>query len=172
LNYLKKYEQRRTTLRPLVDHLGQYDFSPVRAVLIASVPGTHKTDDSQQTLWGWPALKQQLQSVPCVEGPADIAVQISSIATLGAKDEWLRKVLFDSLAQSQNLKQNQRPKFKVVFPTADEIRRSIDGYASGASIHTKTQSKQQEKQLHYLRPHFYHWANDSVNGQGTLIPPQ
>ncbi|CAG9937141.1 unnamed protein product [Clonostachys rosea f. rosea IK726] len=165
LNYLKKYEQRRTTLRPLVDHLGQYDFSPVRAALIASVPGTHKTDDSQQTLWGWPALKQQLQSVPCVEGPADIAVQISSIATLGAKDEWLRKVLFDSLAQSQNLKQNQRPKFKVVFPTADEIRRSIDGYASGASIHTKTQSKQQEKQLHYLRPHFYHWANDSVNGQ-------
>ncbi|KAK7431432.1 hypothetical protein QQZ08_001922 [Neonectria magnoliae] len=55
--------------------------------------------------------------------------------------------------------------FKVVYPTADEIRRSLDGYASGASIHTKVQSPQQAKQLEYLRPIFHHWANDSPNGK-------
>ncbi|KAK7418372.1 hypothetical protein QQX98_003992 [Neonectria punicea] len=58
-----------------------------------------------------------------------------------------------------------RPKFKVVYPTPDEIRRSLDGYASGASIHTNVQSSQQAKQLEYLRPIFYHWANDSPNGK-------
>jgi tyrosyl-DNA phosphodiesterase-1 len=58
-----------------------------------------------------------------------------------------------------------KPTFKVVFPTADEIRRSLNGYASGGSIHTKIQSPQQEKQLQYLRPHFCHWANDAPNGR-------
>ncbi|KAF7553847.1 hypothetical protein G7Z17_g3315 [Cylindrodendrum hubeiense] len=46
-----------------------------------------------------------------------------------------------------------------------EIRRSLDGYASGASIHTKIQSSQQAKQLEYLRPILHHWANDSPNGK-------
>jgi tyrosyl-DNA phosphodiesterase-1 len=58
-----------------------------------------------------------------------------------------------------------KPDFKVVFPTADEIRSSLDGYHSGHSIHTKIASSQQEKQLQYLRPMFCHWANDSPKGK-------
>ena len=53
-----------------------------------------------------------------------------------------------------------KPQFSLVFPTADEIRRSVDGYACGGSIHMKTQTPAQQKQLEFLRPMLCHWAGD------------
>ncbi|KAK2059224.1 tyrosyl-DNA phosphodiesterase [Colletotrichum caudatum] len=166
LGYLRAYNARRPTLGPLVDQLCLYDFSNVRAALIASIPGRHPIHDTSQTAWGWPALKRALRSVPAQEGKSEVVIQVSSIATLGASDSWIQKCLFDSLAMSKNSSLSKpRPKFRVVFPTADEIRRSLDGYASGGSIHTKLQSQQQLKQLQYLRPMFCHWANDAPGGE-------
>ncbi|EXV01833.1 tyrosyl-DNA phosphodiesterase family protein [Metarhizium robertsii] len=148
LNYLKSYDSRKLTCRTLIDRLVQYDFSSVKGALIASVPGKHDIHDLSGTAYGWSGVKRYLSSVPCKEG---------------AKDTWLQKTLFDSLATSKT-KSLQRPKFSIVFPTADEIRQSLDGYASGASIHTKIQSSQQAQQLGYLRRILHHWANDSPDG--------
>ncbi|KAF0640491.1 hypothetical protein FPSE5266_02527 [Fusarium pseudograminearum] len=168
LNYLKFYDKRKIVCKPLSDKLQQYDFSTVKAALIASVPGRHDVHDMSETSWGWAALKRCLRHVPCHQhGDSDIVVQVSSIATLGPKDDWLQKTLFDHLSRCKDTGLG-RPRFKVVFPTADEIRRSLDGYASGLSIHTKIQSPQQAKQLEYLRPMFHHWANDSPGG--TKLP--
>jgi hypothetical protein len=168
INYLRSYDKRKITCKPLADELVQYDFSSVRAALIASVPGKHNARDMSETSWGWAALKRCLRHVPCKDcDDSSIAVQVSSIATLGAKDDWLQNTLFQSLSRCKNLNLKQ-PKFKVVFPTADEIRLSLDGYASGGSIHTKIQSSQQAKQLEYLRPIFHHWANDSLKGASEL----
>ncbi|PHH83724.1 hypothetical protein CDD83_2934 [Cordyceps sp. RAO-2017] len=162
LGYLGSYDRRKPTCKPLSDRLGRYDFSAVRAALVASVPGRHA---QSAEAWGWAALERCLRSVGCSgEGSAEIVVQTSSMATLGAKDDWLQRTLFDSLATCR-APTAPRPRFKVVFPTADEIRRSLDGYASGASIHTKIQSGQQAKQLDYLRPMLHHWANDCRDGQ-------
>ncbi|RBR16791.1 hypothetical protein FVER53590_06135 [Fusarium verticillioides] len=164
LNYLKAYDRRKIICKPLTDKLTQHDFSSIKAALVASVPGKHDSRDMSETSWGWAALKRCLQHVPCQDhGDSDIVVQVSSIATLGAKDDWLQKTLFEPLTRSKNTGLG-RPRFKVVFPTADEIRKSLDGYASGGSIHTKIQSSQQAKQLEYLRPIFHHWANDSPRG--------
>ncbi|ODA76325.1 hypothetical protein RJ55_08170 [Drechmeria coniospora] len=169
LGYLRKYDRRTVTCRPLADELARFDFSAIRAALIASAPGRHSADDVSEMALGWAALRRCLRFVPCTKtdgktkGSSEIVVQVSSIATLGAKDDWLQKTLFESLATCSQ-KGSTRPRFKVVFPTADEIRRSLDGYASGASIHTKIQSQQQAKQLQYLRPLLHHWANDSEHG--------
>lgn len=169
LNYLRAYNQKRIVCRSLVEKLGKYDFSAVQAALVASVPGRHNTfDETEETHWGWAALKKALRTIPVQEGKSEIVVQISSIATLGPTDAWLRKSLFDSLRVSKN-KVKDEPKFKVVFPTPDEIRRSLDGYESGGSIHTKTQSSQQAKQLLYLKPMFCHWANDADRGGGEFV---
>lgn len=164
LSYIRSYDRRKITCRPLADELIKYDFSAIRAALVASVPGIHDIHDLSQPTWGWPALKRTLRAVPCESGDSEIVVQISSIATLGAKDEWLQKTLFGSMLGPTNLNL-RKPKVKVVFPTADEIRNSLDGYASGGSIHTRVQSQQQAKQLQYMRPIFHHWANDSSNGR-------
>ncbi|RCI09508.1 hypothetical protein L249_4087 [Ophiocordyceps polyrhachis-furcata BCC 54312] len=164
LAYLASYDRRGPICKPLADQLAGYDFSIVKAALVASVPGRH--DTRAGTLWGWAALERRLKSVPCRAGDSEVVVQISSMATLGPRDDWLQKTLFDSLAHCRAPCHGQaRSRFKVVFPTADEIRLSLDGYASGGSIHTKTQSRQQTSQLEYLRPILYHWANDSRHGR-------
>ncbi|ROW01121.1 hypothetical protein VSDG_02679 [Cytospora chrysosperma] len=162
LNYLREYDRRRIVCRSLVERLEKYDFSAIRGALIASVPGRHNIHDDSETRWGWAGLKQTLRNVPVQERKSEIVVQISSIATLGPTDTWLRRSLFDSLRSSKNAA--TEPSFKVVFPTPDEIRRSLDGYESGGSIHTKIQSAQQAKQLLYLKPLFCHWANDTPRG--------
>ncbi|KAG6023947.1 hypothetical protein E4U41_001902 [Claviceps citrina] len=163
ISYLRSYDGRVLTCGPLADKLRHYDFSAVRAALIASVPGVHDTNDLSRTPFGWSAMKRYLGAVPCQDGGAEVVVQISSIATLGGKDSWLQKTLFDSLVSCRG-RNMRRPRFKVVFPSADEIRTSLDGYASGGSIHTKIQSAQQRQQLSYLRPMLYHWANDCDDG--------
>lgn len=164
LNYLRFYDRRKATCRPLSNQLSKYDFSAVRGALVASVPGIHDAHDVTETNWAWAGLKRTLRAVPCNDGDSTIAVQISSIATLGAKDDWLQKTMFDALSRSTN-PNLKTPRFKVVFPTSDEIRQSLDGYVAGGSIHTKIQSQQQAKQLQYLRPILHHWANDSSEGR-------
>lgn len=171
LRYLWMYDKLR---RSLVEDLKKYDFSAVRGALIASVPGSHPIEqDRDTTSWGWHGLRETLRNVPTRPGPSDIVVQISSIASLGPKDNWLQHTLFDSLAASRPpspqalpspRSQAPRPNFRIVFPTPDEIRRSLDGYASGGSIHTKLTTPSQEKQFQYMRPLFHHWANDSPDG--------
>lgn len=181
LNYLHAYDpQRRRICKPIADKLARYDFSTVKGALIASVPGRFRTDASAPTRFGWPAIKETLKSVPVSSSSkADIAIQISSIATLGPTDTWLRNTFLPSLSVASASSSSSSSSlsgvvdYKVIFPTPDEIRRSLDGYASGASIHTKTQSSQQAKQLVYLHPRFYHWANDCPKGvplpQGSTI---
>lgn len=200
LNYLLAYQRR--ACKPIADKLARYDFSAVRGALIASVPGRFRLASPAPTRWGWAALKEALAAVPVRSSPvpkpgsgsgpkpgpqpnpgkACIAIQISSIATLGPTDTWLRNTLFPALSTSTTSSSPSpstsssmtcQPEFKIIFPTPDEIRRSLDGYASGGSIHTKTQSPQQAKQLAYLRPLFCHWANDcergaEVPGEGVL----
>lgn len=166
--YLTHYDLIRPTCRHLVDRLANFDFSSIRAALIASVPGKHNVRDASSTAWGWAGLQRCLQDVPVEPGKSEIVVQISSIATLGAKDDWLQNTLFFSLARSLTLNLN-RPGFSVVFPTADEIRNSLDGYDSGHSIHTKIKSPQHIRQLHYLQPMLHHWANDGANGASEYI---
>jgi len=163
LNYLRAYDTRRTTCKPIIDQLAKYDFSAIRGSLIASVPGRHKLNDGSPTKWGWAAMQQALRTVPVSPQKSEIAIQISSIATLGPTDAWLKTTFFRALSRGAQ-PNTTPPDFKIVFPTPDEIRKSLDGYASGGSIHTKIQSPQQIKQLQYLKPLFCHWANDSADG--------
>lgn len=162
LAYLRRYDART---KDLVAQLSQYDFSRVRAALIASVPGKQnlKTcDPMTETLWGWPALRNVLSCIHSSTSRPHVVVQVSSVASIG--DKWTLNTFLAALSetatQDQSLKPTQAPKFSIVFSTADEIRRSIDGYSAGSSIHMKIQSAAQIKQLAYLRPMLSHWAGD------------
>ncbi|RAK72341.1 tyrosyl-DNA phosphodiesterase 1 [Aspergillus fijiensis CBS 313.89] len=177
LAYLGEYGSKKTG--PLVRQLRQYDFGAVRAALVASVPSKQKLSEADarvKTLWGWVALKDVLKDVPLAvcnikkEGEGfeerkkkekkkrpHIVVQISSVASLGQTDKWLRDVLFASLAPKREA---FKPRYSIVFPTPDEIRRSLNGYGSGGSIHMKLHSAAQQKQLQYMRPFLCRWAGD------------
>jgi tyrosyl-DNA phosphodiesterase-1 len=136
LNYLRAYNKQRTICKSLIAQLSRYDFSAVRGALIGSVPGRHHIETDNGTLWGWPALQQVLKSVcpqKAAEG-SEVVAQISSIATLGQTDAWIQKTFLKALGSSKQ-GESTNLKLGIVFPTADEIRRSLDGYQSGCSVH-------------------------------------
>ncbi|KAJ5599309.1 Tyrosyl-DNA phosphodiesterase [Penicillium hetheringtonii] len=175
--YLKAYGPNKTG--KLVQQLQRYDFSAVRAALVASVPSRQKVselDSKRSTLWGWPALKDLMGQVPIHQqkmktaesqnGRPHIVTQVSSVATLGQTDKWLKEVFFKALSQRR---ENAAPKHSIIFPTPDEIRRSLNGYSSGGSIHMKTQSASQQKQLQYIRPYLCQWAGDSDDTSSNII---
>ncbi|KAF1834030.1 phospholipase D/nuclease [Decorospora gaudefroyi] len=122
------------------------------------------------------------------EAPPHVIIQISSIATLGPTPTWLshfKSVLAryatSSTAVAEKLptpitkastffakrepnsapKKPPIPKFNIIFPTAEEIRTSLDGYKSGNSIHWRLQSAQQQKQLEYMHPLLCHFKHPS-----------
>lgn len=160
LNYLKAYDTRKENCKLLIEKLESYDFLGIRGALVGSVPGRHDLESERVTKWGWQALQQVLNSVPSPsDGAPEVVAQISSIATLGGTDKWLTNTLFKALGTSGSAI-SKSPNFKVIFPTPDEIRRCLDGYQAGGSIHTKIQSAAQAKQLQYLKPILYHWAGD------------
>ncbi|KAH0103549.1 phospholipase D/nuclease, partial [Aureobasidium melanogenum] len=167
LNYLQGYKSKfRDPTRPLIDQLKKYDFSSVKAALVASVPGKQQigtiTANSKQSLWGWPGLERVLKEVSTTTpaSRAQINVQISSIGTLYEK--WLNG-FFDVLRTTTTgqLPRSEAASVRIIFPTANEIRRSLDGYQSGSSIHMKLDSDVQKKQLSYLMPLLCTWAGDT-----------
>ncbi len=181
--YINTYGAR---LKGLVTKLDAFNFNEVRAALIASTPckqNLRSTDPETETLWGWPGLKYILGNVstqptrvdpreatPAVKSQGyigHVVIQVSSVATLGVK--WLTTTLFPSLAVLKKrktspedphnaIRQTEKPQFSIVFPTTESIRNSVNGYGSGASIHMKTQTSAQAKQLSDLRPMLCHWA--------------
>ena len=146
--------------------------------------------EGAENLWGLPGLTKVLRSIPCNQSLTQavkltsskssisssaqttsssassskphIVVQISSVASIGEK--WLREFFLpqiSTLSSSALSTRTSPPQFSIVFPTADEIRRSIDGYGPGGSIHMRTQSTAQRKQLDFIRPMLCHWAGDN-----------
>ncbi len=184
LAYLRGYNR----LGNLVDKLSFYDFRAVRGALVASLPHkqTIARSETAGNLWGLPGLARVLRSIPnhhdstlekemafskihtssfaqkvsfAQSSKPQIVIQISSVASIGEK--WLREYFFPQLASlPSNSATVTSPQFSIVFPTADEIRRSIEGYGSGGSIHMRTQSTAQQKQLDSIRPMLCHWAGD------------
>ncbi|KAH7072368.1 tyrosyl-DNA phosphodiesterase 1 [Paraphoma chrysanthemicola] len=183
IQYLRAYGNR---LVNLTTQLADYDFSAIKAAFIGSAPSRRKPANalsSKQTSFGWLGLQEILSSIPVnatlgdTTSPPHIIIQISSIATLGAAPTWLTNfqsvlrraacpptaITNKSSAFFTNVtaEKTSRPKFNIIFPTPEEIRTSLDGWASGASIHMKLQSIQQQKQLEYLLPLFCHWKSPS-----------
>lgn len=196
LRYLGAYEKRlRGLITKLADYdffaikAAFIGSAPSRQKPDAARPANH-------TSFGWLGLQEILSRIPIRQSQVPksaphIVVQISSIATLGATPVWLthfRNVLARyapsatsnvtgaSISAMDSSKffvkrgsgsTQLAPKFNVIFPTTEEIRTSLDGYASGGSIHWKLQSAQQQKQLEYLKPMLCHWKHDS----SVVIPP-
>lgn len=192
LAYFRSYG---TKLKGLSIQLVNYDFSGVRASLIAHAPGKQNLraiDPETGTLWGWPALRNILKTLPSTandltepktsDPDPHVVIQVSSVASVGEK--WLFSTFLPALSNSStpsisSARPRIKPDFSIIFPTPVEIRRSLRGYQSGASIHMKTSTPAQQKQLNVIRPLLHHWAGDktlhqsssgSKSGNHTYIP--
>ncbi|KAA8573304.1 hypothetical protein EYC84_003792 [Monilinia fructicola] len=131
--FLITYElmtQKRIICKPLVEQLSKHDFSSIRAAIVASAPGKQNIE---------------LESSKTAWGWAGLTEVLKSVPC--------------TLSTSKSAT-TSKPIFKIIFPTADEVRRSLNGYSSGSAIHTKILTPAQGKQLTYLKPILCHWAGD------------
>ncbi|OCT50854.1 putative tyrosyl-DNA phosphodiesterase [Cladophialophora carrionii] len=176
--YLAAYGSKTKALR---DQLALFDFGSVRGALIASVPSHMKdfstTGDTKQLwdqkLWGYPSLFRALGSIlpeqpKEISSPSHVVCQISSIATL--PPAWLNQffpILHGPLAagSSHQREQEQRQwdpsRVSIIYPTPRNVASSLNGYASGGSIHMKAQSAAHLKQIASLRQSLCQWTQGS-----------
>lgn len=148
----------------------RYDFKAVRAIFIASVPTKQPVQvkqDELKTPWGWVGFAEALKKVPTSMTTEPLIVaQVSSIGTLS--ETWIDH--FFGVLKSQKKPTLKQPQYRVMFPTTDEVRRSLDGYAAGGSIHMRTASARQQKTLARLRHNLVHWAGDDLDELATKKP--
>ncbi|KAF9153538.1 hypothetical protein BG015_003174 [Linnemannia schmuckeri] len=151
LEYLDRYfEHEQVTSR-----VRQYDFSKIKAVLIASAPGKYKGPDRNR--WGHFKLRAALrQQVEVPRGLIPGSKIISSIGSLGkVSQDWLRGEFEASLNSYRNSKNFSLADLCVVYPTAENVRTSFEGWSMGGSLPFK--STAYEKQAHYLNPILHSW---------------
>lgn len=138
----------------------QYDYSTAYAILIPSVPGRHKRNvydnfgylKLRQAIIQSTTFNQRHQSQHndkrTAQTPAPIICQISSIGSLNEKwlDQFLSAIdspttqVLDPIREvstggkSKRVEDNRMPlssRLKIIWPTMEEIRTSIEGYRGG-----------------------------------------
>lgn len=185
LHYFKAYSNR---LDALVSQLELHDFGGIRAAIVSSVPSKQRTSasSSRTTAFGWLGLKQVLSTISTQANhlTPQVNIQVSSIATL--TEAWLKEFFQVLSTKASSDPQSsffgkpvakkantQSPVIKLIFPTAAEIRNSLDGYQSGGSIHMKLQSAAQIKQLAFMKPFLHHWdgGHDRPISSAVSIQP-
>ncbi|KAF9298861.1 tyrosyl-DNA phosphodiesterase 1 [Mortierella antarctica] len=168
LEYMSKYNHHQE----ISARISQYDFTGVKGVLVGSVPG--KFSGAEKNKWGHmrlrSVLRQQVEiSKECIAN-SKIICQISSVGSLGKNSQdWLRGEFEMSLNahRHSNYMASNKADFCVVFPTAEDVRTSYEGWSMGGSLPFKETSY--IKQAHYLNPLLHSWQA-TKSGRDRAMP--
>ncbi|KAK6523579.1 hypothetical protein TWF281_001560 [Arthrobotrys megalospora] len=180
----------------LLEQIVKYDFRDVRAVFVGHVPGDHTVNGAENKLFGWAKVKRVLARVGrggghginkagralyTVKGGGEIAIQCSSVATLG--EAYFDSVLYPtfstcrpgggqlnafealrtpSSSASSSSRPSNRPEFALVFPTVENVRTSVLGWDGGGSIFMKSQKPTDKAQLKHIKPMLRVWGQPPV----------
>ncbi len=165
----------------LMQQLSRYDYSSANAVLVPSVPGFYSLPDKSKD-HGYLKLKNAIDKHTNKSNRSDdrsghLICQFSSIGALSEK--WLKEFVSSiSIPQPEHnggkrddsSKKNLVDLVKLVYPTAEEIRTSIEGYPGGNSVPCKSKNLQRP----FLKPLYCKWASTvsaSSSGNGTRRDP-
>ncbi|XP_033639145.1 tyrosyl-DNA phosphodiesterase 1-like [Asterias rubens] len=169
--YLTAY--RSPSLQEWIGHIRSHDMSEAKVFISASVPGRHT--GSNMNKWGHLKLRQVLKD----RGPKESDVkswpvigQFSSVGSLGPdKDKWLCSEWLQSMAQCRGVGRKMQGEsgnkmLKLIFPSKDNVRTSLEGYPAGASIPYGI--KTAKKQL-YFNSFLHQWVSNS-RGRSRASP--
>ncbi|KAI8601656.1 tyrosyl-DNA phosphodiesterase-domain-containing protein [Dissophora ornata] len=169
---LLEYLQRYSNHIEITSKISQYDFTGVRGVLVGSVPG--KFSGPEKNKWGHMRLRAVLRQQ--VEIPKEnlqgskMICQISSVGSLGKdSQDWLRGEFEMSLNahRNSNYMTSSKADLCVVFPTAENVRTSYDGWSMGGSLPFRSTSY--NKQAHYLNSLLHSWKA-AKSGRERAMP--
>ena len=122
----------------LTERIRKYDFSSAKAVLIPSAPGYHKIHGNNR-MYGHLKIreavrKHAIRSCPAgVDDTSSIVCQFSSVGSLSKKYlldlQRSMDANFDVMSEARKVL-----RLKLIFPTVEEIRTSIEGYLGGRTV--------------------------------------
>ena len=155
----------------LPELIRQYDYSSAYAVLIPSIPGRHKVDSYNDV--GYLKLRRAIMDAFPRHPEAGsentkppVLCQMSSLGCLNSKwlDKFSEAIDYTSTHGTKPVKdyaivsKNRPPlqnQLRIIWPTVDEIRNSVEGYHGGGSVCGKTKNVSKE----FLQPLYCHWSN-------------
>ncbi|VDI74315.1 tyrosyl-DNA phosphodiesterase 1 [Mytilus galloprovincialis] len=168
LDYIGSYKAYQ--LKDWQQNIADHDMSSAKVVIIGSSPGRHMAENKHK--FGHMRLRKVLNT----HGPPKDFVkswpvigQYSSIGSLGAtKDAWLATEFLQSLAtvEGSSCVPLASINLKLIFPTKDNVRCSLEGYPAGASI---PYSINVAKKQTYLTSYFHHWISKG-RGRSRAMP--
>ncbi|KAL7515998.1 hypothetical protein ACHAWX_001056 [Stephanocyclus meneghinianus] len=167
----------------LVNLIRQYDYSSAYAVLIPSVPGKHSISKADN--FGYLKLRKAIRETFCShcshrastkvrnannkpsaqQTRSPIICQFSSMGSLSSK--WLNDFISAIDAHGSHHVQAKEKKsgislenkVKIVWPTVEEIRNSIEGYRGGGSVPATSKNVNKD----FLLPLYHRWSTRGVS---------
>lgn len=168
LQYVSAYKAYQ--LKDWQDHISRHDLSSANVFIVGSVPGRHMAE--KKHWFGHMKLRKLLNE----NGPAKeqaskwpVVGQFSSIGSLGAsKENWLSVEFLQSLATVKGTSSVPlaHVEFKLIFPTVDNVRTSLEGYPAGGSI---PYSINVAKKQPWLHSYFHQWKSEG-RGRNRAMP--
>jgi len=167
--YIKYYNI--PVLNRLAERVSLYNFEDCKAILISSVPGIHRGNELNK--WGHLQLKDILSLKFKMKFDESnktkqsyIISQISSIGALGKDDRWLDKEFGNSLRYTDS-GIDSNTNLKLIYPTVDNVRNSIEGWSGGNSLPFSNSNWQ--KQSNYMNKILHIWKAEN-SGRTRAMP--
>lgn len=168
LSYLSVYGDMH--INEWCHYIRTHDFSAVKVFLVGSVPGRHT--GPRKSCFGHLRLRNLLSqhgpSKDLVSNHWPLVAQFSSIGSLGASAEsWLLGEFLSSLSTTKGSVVTARSvPLKLVFPSVDDVRCSLEGYPAGASIPYSIVTADKQR---WLDSYFHRWKSDRL-GRSAASP--
>lgn len=168
LSYLSAYGDMH--INEWCHYIRTHDFSAVKVFLVGSVPGRHT--GPRKSCFGHLRLRNLLSqhgpSKDLVSNHWPLVAQFSSIGSLGASAEsWLLGEFLSSLSTTKGSVVTARSvPLKLVFPSVDDVRCSLEGYPAGASIPYSIVTADKQR---WLDSYFHRWKSDRL-GRSAASP--
>ena len=140
-----------------------------------SFSGSHKTSEGTFKKWGHMKLRTVLSKhMKPIDSSWPVVGQFSSVGSLGKyRDDWMCGELLTSIAKckgtssADNLFQKHKlPPLKLVFPSVENVRTSLEGYPAGASIPYSSANKAKQP---WFNEYCHQWRAEHA-GRSAAAP--
>ncbi len=116
--------------RGVRERVAAHDLASVHVRLVGSVPGFHRRPARDD--WGHMRLRAHLAATQHGSDTDVLIAQYSSLGKLGKEATWLDTNLRTSM--SGGAAEARQPPLIHVYPTVDDVRNSLEGWAAGGAL--------------------------------------
>ena len=166
IEYIDSYSL--APLNSLLQSFEKYDFSSIKARLVASSPGRRR--DKEKWKFGHLKLRKLLKQAKSCNKEDQLIAQCSSIGSIRSRDSWLFNEFLASFMTSADGASHytkDENAFRLVYPTVEQIKCSKFGYSSGSSFPYSAKTHENQK---WITGYMAKWQPDEKTGRSRVMP--